>query len=205
MMTFKPAKLEKCRALLADMSPRPKILVELGGYVGSSAVAWGQMLKALNGDSQEGDEKKIRVFSMELDEEFAAIACDLVGLAGLEDVVTVLRGQSTELLHELRTTHGVDKIDVLFLDHWEEFYLPDLRACEDLGLLKPGGLILADNTDYPGAPEYLAYVKAGGQTGRRGRSARSAVKYQSTSYETNVADKGAPVSLRDAELSNSSC
>jgi catechol O-methyltransferase len=46
------------------------------------------------------------------------------------------------------------------MDHWEDAYLQDLKLIEELGFLHEGSWILADNTDVPGAPEYLEYVRS---------------------------------------------
>ena len=54
---------------------------------------------------------------------------------------------------------------MLFIDHWEKFYLPDRRLCEELGLLKKGSVIVADNVDRSGAPEYRKYIESGGEGG----------------------------------------
>ncbi len=50
----------------------------------------------------------------------------------------------------------------MFFDHWKDAYLPDLKLVEQLGLLRSGTVLLADNTDFPGAPDYVEYVKGGG-------------------------------------------
>jgi len=52
-------------------------------------------------------------------------------------------------------------------DHWEDSYLPDLQLCEELSLFHKGSVVIADNVDFPGAPAYAAYVKAGGQEGAK--------------------------------------
>ena len=38
-------------------------------------------------------------------------------------------------------------------------YLSDLRALEAAGLVRPGTVLVADNVIFPGAPDYLAYVR----------------------------------------------
>jgi catechol O-methyltransferase len=174
MMTFKPAKLEASRRVLEKLPSPPKVLFELGTYVGNSAVAWGAMLKELNGGKTDG----VKVYCMELDPDCAKIATDLVKLAGVDDVVEVVLGQSGDTIKKLKESGAVDKIDVLFLDHWEKFYLPDLQLCEDLGLFNVGSVVLADNTDMPGAPEYLKYVRAGG------RGTEGSVKFKTESLKT---------------------
>lgn len=45
---------------------------------------------------------------------------------------------------------GYDAIDVLFIDHWKELYLRDIKLIvEDLKLLHPGSFVIADNVIYP--------------------------------------------------------
>ncbi|KAF2428359.1 S-adenosyl-L-methionine-dependent methyltransferase [Tothia fuscella] len=150
------------------LEPKPKILVELGCYMGVSALAWGAILKELNEGKTDGG--GVKVYSCELKEGFAKIARDFLDLAGLSSIVEVVVGESTKSLHFLHSSGKVPKgaLDVLFLDHWKEFYLPDFREVEDLGLLREGSVILADNCDIPGAPDYLEYVRKGGRGGEGG-------------------------------------
>jgi catechol O-methyltransferase len=160
MIIFQPAKLAVSKKALQGMGTPPKTLVELGTYVGTSAVAWGQMLVELNGGRKEG----VKVWTCELDSEYAGIARDFVALAGLEGVVEVVEGKSGDSLAKFAKEGKIGKgeLDVLFLDHWEDAYLPDLKLCEELRLFHEGSLIVADNTDVPGTPEYLEYVQKGG-------------------------------------------
>jgi catechol O-methyltransferase len=187
MMIFQKPKLDISRDTLDKMDPKPKILVELGTYVGSSAVAWGAMLKELNGGSADG----IKIYSMELDKDFAGIASDFLDLAGLTGMVQIVQGQSSDSLKRLKEEGILEKIDVLFLDHWEKFYVSDLQLCEDLGLFKKGSVIIADNTDMPGAPDYLKYVRAGGRDNR--------VKYETQTLSTPEENRG-PVSSQSLDL-----
>ena len=182
MMTFKGPKIKVSREALEKMEPKPKIIVELGGYVGRSAIAWGQILKDLNSGSTEG----IKVYSCEMDPKFGEMIKSHVQIAGLSDVVEVLDGKSEDSIKRLKADGIVDKIDMLFIDHFEQYYLPDLQLVEELGLFRKGSLILADNTDMPGAPAYKAYVQAGGGGGR--------VKYKSETLKTEgPADVRVPV------------
>ncbi|GIJ98201.1 hypothetical protein Aspvir_000316 [Aspergillus viridinutans] len=117
----------------------------------------------------------------------AQVARDLIRLAGLEDLVRVLEGPAAESLKKLHIEGKVKPraVDMAFFDHWEKFYLPDLQLCEDLNLFHTGSLVIADNTDFPGAPDYPAYVKAGGRGGK------GTVRYDSQSLEA-VAEEGHP-------------
>ncbi|KAK1474828.1 hypothetical protein CCUS01_05454 [Colletotrichum cuscutae] len=106
-----------------------------------------------------GDNSGIRVYSFELDPELAEIARDVVKLAGMSDIVTVLDGPGAESLEALVKNGDLktESVDAVFFDHWEDIYLPDLKLCEELGVLHKGSVVLADNTDIPGAPKYLEY------------------------------------------------
>ena len=154
---FQQEKIDVARQVLQSLPKTPTIIVELGTYIGVSALAFGQFLKEQNKKVAE-----CKVYSMETEANLANIAKDFVNLAGLSNIVQIVQGDSAQSLKRLQSD-GLSKIDVLFIDHWEERYLPDLQLCEDLGLLHPGTVIIADNTDIPGAPEYLTYVRSGGR------------------------------------------
>lgn len=159
-MVFRSEKMALARGALAGMAPAPRVLVEFGTFVGCSALGWGAQLRELNGGNVEG----VHVYGFELDPELAGVARDMVKLTGLDDVVTVLDGPGADSLRRLVAEGRVAPrgVDVVFIDHWEKLYVPDLKVCEELGVLREGSLILADNTDMPGAPDYLEYVKGGG-------------------------------------------
>ena len=50
-------------------------------------------------------------------------------------------------------------VDLAFLDHDKDAYLPDLEAILARGWLHPGSVVVADNIKMPGAPDYLAYMR----------------------------------------------
>lgn len=186
-MIFRESKLRLAQAALADVDSKPKTLVEFGTFVGNSAIAWGAIMKELH----PGDSDGIHIYSFELDPEMARIASDLVRLAGLEDLVTILEGAGAESLKSLVAEGKIlpRSIDAVFFDHWENIYLPDLRLCEELNILHKGSVIMADNTDFPGAPEYLAYVQKGGS------NEPGAVRYESkTLMVSESAQSRGPVS-----------
>jgi catechol O-methyltransferase len=134
---------------------KPKVFVELGGYVGYSAILFGDAMRKAGGGG--GD---LRYWSLEFNPVFAAVAMALVDLAGLGDVVKVVVGPADESLRRLHAEGQLQTVDVLFLDHVEDLYESDLKVCESLGLLKPGALVVADNVVRPGAPEYRKYVRS---------------------------------------------
>ncbi|KAK5113731.1 hypothetical protein LTR85_010748 [Meristemomyces frigidus] len=140
--------------LLAKESPN--IIVELGGYLGYSAIMFGDYLQ--NRRSVQGP--KAHVWSLEFEPDFAAIMSELISIAGLSDTVTVVTGAASDSLRKLKSTGQVVQVDLLFLDHVEDLYEQDLKVCEELGLLEAGACIVADNVMRPGAPAYREYVRS---------------------------------------------
>lgn len=179
-MTIQASKVGVIRGAMAAMDPTPRLVLEFGTFVGSSALAWGATLRDFHGDAGGGD-GGLRVFTFEADQQVARIARDLVELARLEELVLVLDGKGSASVRQLHDEGlvGEGKVDMVFLDHWEECYLPDLRLCEELKLFHKGSVVIADNTDFPGAPAYVDYVKKGG-SGESG-----AVRYQSQSVDAS--------------------
>lgn len=49
---------------------------------------------------------------------------------------------------------------MMFLDHYKPAYTTDLKLCEELGLIRPGSVLCADNVIKPGNPPYLEYVRS---------------------------------------------
>ncbi|EAW16450.1 O-methyltransferase [Aspergillus fischeri NRRL 181] len=145
---------------------RPQTMIELGGYVGYSAILFGDALRRNGGK---------RLISLESNPESAAVANMLVELAGLRDLVSIIVGQSDESLHQLYTTGEVKHIELMFIDHYKAAYITDVKLCEHYGMISPGTVLAADNVLFPGNPQYLEYVrstveqkrKAGTQNRRR--------------------------------------
>lgn len=135
---------------------KPQVMVELGGYVGYSALLFGDAVRKAGGKSY---------FSLEKNPEFAAIIMSFVDLAGLSDIVKVFVGPSGDSIRRL-SENGLKHIDLLFLDHWKPAYLFDLRLCEELRLIEPGSFLAADNVVDPGNPPYLEYVRSSVQQKR---------------------------------------
>jgi catechol O-methyltransferase len=141
---YSPAKIAISRAALEKTSP-VKTIVEAGVCVGTSALGWGKMIKDFNpGDAS------VRVYALELDEKMCRTATELIKLAGLDDVVTVIQGTADGSIKKLKDAGELKVIDALFLDHWKDRYLPDIQLCEDWKLFRVGSVIIADNTDMPG-------------------------------------------------------
>lgn len=182
-MIYRSDKITTSKQALATMDPKPKVVVEFGTFVGTSAIAWAAMLQEFHGK----DAEDIKVFTFEFSPDAAAVARDLIKAAGLDNIVEVLVGSGSDSLKKLHAEGRVKpgQVDVVFIDHWEQHYLPDLKLVEELKLFHVGSLALADNTDMPGAPDYVAHVKKGGD---------GPVKYESQSLQS-VSTAGRPVSI----------
>lgn len=128
---------------------KPKTMVELGCYIGYSAILFGDAVRRNGGE---------RFLSLELNPEYAAIANMLIELAGLRDFVRVIVGRSDLSLHKLFTSDTVKQIELLFMDHYKPAYTTDLKLCEQLGMVTPGSVLVADNVIVPGNPPYLEYI-----------------------------------------------
>ncbi|KAF7594992.1 hypothetical protein BBP40_007591 [Aspergillus hancockii] len=116
MMTFRNAKIEASRQQIEKIHPSPKTLIEFGGYVGASAIAWGVILQEPNGEHNAAD---LKVYTFELSSVNAGIARDLIQLAGLENIVHVVEGPAAASLRKLSEDGKLQKgsVDVAFFDH----------------------------------------------------------------------------------------
>ena len=63
-------------------------------------------------------------------------------------------GKSSELITTLK-----EPFDFVFIDHWKDLYLADLKLLESLGLLKQGAWVFADNVVLFNLEDYLDYVR----------------------------------------------
>lgn len=179
LINIGPDKGHKVAALIAETKPR--VVVELGGYVGYSALMLGQALKGAHRGAPK-DGPKPEFWSLENDPVFAGIIMNLADLAGLGDVIKVVTGKAAESLKRLKEEGKLESIDMLFLDHDEEIYHVDLKVVESLQLLKKGSQVVADNVLRPGAPEYRKYV-------------RDNKKYETRAIEGLIIPGDAPVRL----------
>ncbi|RCI09186.1 hypothetical protein L249_1462 [Ophiocordyceps polyrhachis-furcata BCC 54312] len=146
------------------LETKPEVMVELGGYVGYSAILFGAALQRAGGR---------QFLSLERNPEFAAVASSLVDLAGLSPLVKVVVGPCQDSIRRLHSAGQLRLIGVLFLDHWKPAYVPDLKLCEQLGLIQPGSVLAADNVIKPGNPPYLEYVRSSVQDKKKGIAAHT--------------------------------
>jgi predicted O-methyltransferase YrrM len=122
---------------------RPETVVEFGTSFGISTIH----LAAAVTDNGTG-----HVVTTELSNRKATAAMQNLEQAGLAGVVTILEGDALETLASVTRPVGM-----VLLDGWKNLYLPVLRLLQPR--LTPGALVIADDTSYETAAEYLAYVR----------------------------------------------
>ncbi|CAD6448717.1 d77ffafc-03e6-4bfa-8a06-fa77d1cddc05 [Sclerotinia trifoliorum] len=182
---------------------KPEIMVELGGYCGYSTILFGSAVRAAGGK---------KYYSLERSPKFAKVISALVNFAGLEGFVEVVVGPSNEGIQTLHS-RGLKTIDMMFLDHYKPAYTTDLKLCEQLGLIKEGTVLAADNVISPGNPPYLEYIrstvekkvenlKQKGKLDTDRFAKRSATQYgEVEALDTEI--KGNPNLIYESELVNS--
>lgn len=149
---------------------KPKLILEIGAYVGYSGICFSRHMKAAHPDSKypadwtaDSTEDRAGYISLEKSPVYAATARTALQTAGLGDVVRIIEGGSTSSIRTLRETLNLPSpltFDMVFIDHLKPMYTNDLKMLEDEGLVGPGTCIVADNVVKPGNPAYLSWVRA---------------------------------------------
>jgi catechol O-methyltransferase len=127
---------------------RPRRALELGAFCGYSAVRIGRLLREWNG----------HLDSIEVSRRNVAVAESVVGHAGLSATVAFHHGSAEQVIPSL-----AEPYDLVFIDHWKDLYLPDLRRIEEHRLLRSGSVVVADNIAFFDASEYLDHVRNSGR------------------------------------------
>jgi catechol O-methyltransferase len=130
----------------------PKLVLELGTYCGYSALRVARTMRA-----------EARLVSIEFNPANAAIARRIWDHAGVGDRLTVVVGTLGDgggTVERLESEHGFAKgsVDLIFIDHDKNAYVPDLQLIMEREWMHPGSVAVADNVKFPGAPKYRAYM-----------------------------------------------
>ncbi|QCC86142.1 methyltransferase [Desulfovibrio desulfuricans] len=125
---------------------RPQVVVEFGMSHGFSTLHIAAALR----DNGAG-----KLVTTEMHSGKIAVARDILEEAELAPWVAILEGDAVE------TLSAVERVDMLYLDGWTDFYLDVLKTVEPN--LRPGAFIQADDMGKFGssaaAQAYLAYVR----------------------------------------------
>ena len=116
-----------------------KSVVEVGTSTGISGLWFSLALEKTGG----------KLTTFEIDKTRASLARKHFKSAGVEERVNLIEGDAHQNVTNLR-----DPIDVVFLDADKEGYVDYLHKL--LPLIRPGGIILAHNTDM--VPQYMKVV-----------------------------------------------
>ena len=140
---------------------RPARALEIGAFCGYSAVRIARLLREWGG----------RLISLEASAENAAVSRAMLELAGLSGFVEVRHAKAEEAIPTLGAP-----FDLVFIDHWKDLYLPDLKRLEEHALLRPGSVVVADNVGLFDASAYFAHVRGSGRY--HSRNVASTVEYR---------------------------
>lgn len=138
------------------LKKNPVTMIELGCFIGYSAIYFSQGLS---------NDTNAKYYSFEANQYFADVAQRFINLAGLQDKIEIIVGKANSSLESFQDQlfakfHEYLPLDFIFIDHWKDLYVPDLRLLETLSMIGPGTVIVADNILKPGAPEYAQYVQS---------------------------------------------
>ncbi len=97
--------------------------------------------------------------TIEGDTQSAQIARSIHKFAGVADRTTIINDYTENVIPHLSADFHIDAFDLIFIDHFKDLYLRDLKTLEEVGLIKSGTMIVADNVIKPGAPDYLEYIR----------------------------------------------
>ena len=120
-----------------------KRVLELGVYMGYSTIRIANCLK------ESG-----QVTSIELNKSFLNKATEHIRKSGLFNKVELIHAKASQAITSLE-----GKFDVIFIDHWKDMYLQDLKLIEEHNLMKHGTRVVADNITMFNSDEYLQYVR----------------------------------------------
>jgi len=124
--------------LISELS-RAESILEIGSAIGYSAILFS------------GFSEKMKVTTIEMDEDRALQAQENIRRAGLEKKITLLKGNALLVMD-----HLTEKFDIIFVDAAKGQYNNFLPKC--LSLLKKGGILISDNILYRGAVAETGFI-----------------------------------------------
>ena len=121
----------------------PVNCLELGVYLGYSSI---RILRNLHENST--------LTSIEASNKYFEISQKIVSHSGLSNRWKPMKGKAKDVIPSLK-----EKYDFVFLDHWKDEYLSDLKTIQRQGLLNDKAVIFADNVVLFNMEDYLSYVR----------------------------------------------
>eukprot|EP01018_Ginkgo_biloba_P023150 Gb_28366 [translate_table: standard] len=130
----------------------PKVALELGTYCGYSAIRIASKMT----------KPESKLISVEMNTNNCNIARAIIEHAGLSSKIDVVEGKLDAVLEELGEIleeMGARYFDFIFFDHSKQYYLPDFMLLKEKRMLAKGAAIVADSMGFPGAPDFLKYLR----------------------------------------------
>ncbi|XP_072046292.1 catechol O-methyltransferase-like [Amphiura filiformis] len=124
----------------------PKIALELGTFLGYSAIITAKNMPS-NG----------KLITLEANPKSAEIAKKIINRSGFGEKVTIVVGYTEDVIPELHHNYNIETLDMVFIDHKKEAYLPDLYRLEKGRFLHNGSVVFADNIEM--APDFSEYIR----------------------------------------------
>ncbi|XP_056373002.1 catechol O-methyltransferase-like isoform X2 [Hyla sarda] len=126
----------------------PRTTLVLGTQCGYSAI---RLLQLLPPDGM--------LYAVEQDESMAESAEEMILVAGFKNNrFKLLCQHPVDAIRDLKSQFGVKKVDFVLMDQCDR-YVEALLAMAEVGILHPGSLILANNTDHPTSEDFRTYIK----------------------------------------------
>ena len=144
LMNIGPEKGALVDKIIKDKAP--KTFLELGTYIGYSAVRFSQFL-------QEGGTYVTIDVNPSTTEKAKKIS-EHAGITNIDFRLNGLQGNLENLKKSFPSG-----FDIVFLDHVKSLYVSDLNILEKAGLVRKGTMIISDNLLIPGCPEMFEYMK----------------------------------------------
>jgi catechol O-methyltransferase len=116
----------------------------------------------------------------------------------LDQTVEIIEGPCRDSLRKLQQ-QGARAFGIVFIDHAKVLYLHELKLCEQLGIVKPGTTVIADDMIQPGNAAYSAYVRESPELKQQFEKAEASTSEGDVSlgnpaliYETSLIDGREP-------------
>lgn len=120
-----------------------KTVVEVGVFRGLTTLALAECLKQME------DSKSRKIIGLDISEEYAAVGKEHWKKAGVDDLIDFRVGDAKENMTKLISELGENSVDFAFIDadkvSYDDYYEKALK------LVRPGGLIVVDNTLWGGS------------------------------------------------------
>jgi len=135
----------------------------------------GVTMREMMSSSDDGDGMDCRLFTAEINGEYAKIAAEIIRLGRMEDLISVHEvgydGRDTDVVSAVADAMSNDiprnsidvattpTIDFLFIDHDKDAYTSDLCKLEASGMIRSGTRVVADNVIFANIDDYVGYVR----------------------------------------------